>query len=126
MKKNYWLLLLSLLILTVYSQEIVLKKAKVKTEWVQVGNEIPGGMLWPDGSTDNWIQLGKLLNKGYDAVKAVDKSIKVIVHLDEGDNIEKYRTFYDNATGQKVRYDVIGLSYYPFWVKIWIHSAHIF
>lgn len=94
-----------------------LQKAKVKTEWVQVGNEIPGGMLWPDGSTDNWIQLGKLLNKGYDAVKAVDKSIKVIVHLDEGDNIQKYRTFYDNATAQKVKYDVIGLSYYPFWVK---------
>lgn len=94
-----------------------LKKAKVKTEWVQVGNEIPGGMLWPDGSTDNWVQLGKLLNKGYDAVKAVDKSIKVIVHLDEGDNIEKFRTFYDNATAQKVKYDVIGLSYYPFWVK---------
>ena len=94
-----------------------LQKANVKTEWVQVGNEIPGGMLWPEGSTDNWVQLGKLLNKGYDAVKAVDKNIKVIVHLDEGDNIQKYRTFYDNATAQKVRYDVIGLSYYPFWVK---------
>ncbi len=94
-----------------------LQKAEIKTEWVQVGNEIPGGMLWPDGSTDNWVQLGKLLNKGYDAVKAVNKSIKVIVHLDEGDNIQKYRTFYDNATAQKVKYDVIGLSYYPFWVK---------
>lgn len=94
-----------------------LKKAKVKTEWVQVGNEIPGGMLWPEGSTDNWNQLGILLNKGYDAVKAVDKSIKVIVHLDEGDNIEKFRTFFDNAKAQKVKYDVIGLSYYPFWVK---------
>ncbi len=94
-----------------------LQKANVKTEWVQIGNEIPGGMLWPDGSTSNWKQLGILLNKGYDAVKAVDQSIKVIVHLDEGDNIEKYRTFYDNATAQNVRYDVIGLSYYPFWVK---------
>lgn len=94
-----------------------LKKANIKTEWVQVGNEIPGGMLWPDGSTNNWNQLGVLLNKGYDAVKAVDKSIKVIVHLDEGDNIEKYRTFFDNAKAQNVNYDVIGLSYYPFWVK---------
>lgn len=94
-----------------------LKKGNVTTEWVQVGNEIPGGMLWPDGNTDNWKQLGILLNKGYDAVKAVDKSIKVIVHLDEGDNIEKFRTFFDNAREQKVRYDVIGLSYYPFWVK---------
>jgi arabinogalactan endo-1,4-beta-galactosidase len=94
-----------------------LKKANIKAEWVQVGNEIPGGMLWPEGSTDNWNQLGILLNKGYDAIKAVDKSIKVIVHLDEGDNIEKFRTFFDNAKVQNVKYDVIGLSYYPFWVK---------
>ncbi|GAA4036612.1 glycosyl hydrolase 53 family protein [Flavobacterium cheonhonense] len=94
-----------------------LKVAGVTPEWVQVGNEIPGGMLWPEGSTDNWPQLGQLLNKGYDAVKAVDKNIKVIVHVDEGNNNEKFRTFFDNATAQKVRYDVIGLSYYPYWIK---------
>lgn len=94
-----------------------LKKAGVTPEWVQIGNEIPGGMLWPDGSTNNWVQLGQLLNKGYDAVKAVDKSIKVIVHVDEGNNNSKFRTFFDNATAQKVRYDVIGLSYYPYWIK---------
>lgn len=94
-----------------------LKKAGVTPEWVQIGNEIPGGMMWPEGSTDNWKQLGQLLNKGYDAVKAIDKNIKVIVHLDEGNNNVKFRKFFDNATEQKVRYDVIGLSYYPFWIK---------
>lgn len=94
-----------------------LKKAGVTPEWVQIGNEIPGGMLWPDGSTNNWVQLGQLLNKGYDAVKKVDKKIKVIVHVDEGNNNAKFRTFFDNATAQKVRYDVIGLSYYPYWIK---------
>lgn len=94
-----------------------LKKAGVTPKWVQVGNEIPGGMLWPDGSTDNWLQLGQLLNKGYEATKAVDKNIKVIVHLDEGNNNEKFRYFFDNATAQKVKYDIIGLSYYPFWIK---------
>ncbi|MEN9322710.1 MAG: Arabinogalactan endo-beta,4-galactanase [Bacteroidota bacterium] len=94
-----------------------LKLAGVTPEWVQIGNEIPGGMLWPDGSTDHWNQLGQLLNKGYDAVKAVDLTIKVIVHVDEGNNNEKFRTFFDHATAQKVRYDVIGLSYYPYWIK---------
>ena len=94
-----------------------LKKAGVTPEWVQIGNEIPGGMLWPDGSTENWIQLGQLLNKGYDAVKAVDQNIKVIVHVDEGNNNAKFRTFFDHATAHKVRYDVIGLSYYPYWIK---------
>ena len=94
-----------------------LKVAGVTPEWVQIGNEIPGGMLWPDGSTNNWIQLAQLLNKGYDAVKAVDTKIKVIVHVDEGNNNAKFRTFFDNATAQKVKYDVIGMSYYPFWIK---------
>ena len=94
-----------------------LKMAGITPEWVQIGNEIPGGMLWPDGSTNNWNQLGQLLNKGYDAVKAVDSKIKVIVHVDEGNNNAKFRTFFDNATAQKVRYDVIGLSYYPYWIK---------
>jgi len=94
-----------------------LKNAGVTPEWVQIGNEIPGGMLWPEGSTKNWKQLGQLLNKGYDATKAINPDIKVIVHVDEGNNNAKFRKFFDNATEQKVRYDVIGMSYYPFWIK---------
>lgn len=94
-----------------------LKKAGVTPEWVQVGNEIPGGMLWPDGSTNNWAKLAQLLNKGCEATKAVNPKIKVIVHVDEGNNNEKFRWFFDKATEHQVKYDVIGLSYYPFWIK---------
>ena len=94
-----------------------LKSAGVTPEWVQVGNEIPGGMMWPEGSTKNWNQLAQLLNKGYEATKAIDPKIKVIVHLDEGNNNEKFRWFFDKATANNVKYDVIGLSYYPFWIK---------
>ena len=94
-----------------------LQKAGVTPEWVQVGNEIPDGMLWPDGSTNNWAQLAQLLNKGYEATKAVNAKIKVIVHVDEGNNNEKFRWFFDKATEHQVKYDVIGLSYYPFWIK---------
>lgn len=95
----------------------LLKAAGVTPEWVQVGNEIPGGMLWPDGKSSNFGQLAQLLNKGYDAVKAVNTKIKVIVHLDEGNNNAKFRWFFDNAKANAVKYDVIGLSYYPFWIK---------
>jgi arabinogalactan endo-1,4-beta-galactosidase len=95
----------------------LLKSAGVTPEWVQVGNEIPSGMLWPEGHTDNFPQLAQLLNKGYEATKAIDSKIKVIVHLDEGNKNEKFRWFFDNATELNVKYDVIGLSYYPFWLK---------
>jgi arabinogalactan endo-1,4-beta-galactosidase len=93
-----------------------LKSIGAKPDWVQVGNEISGGMLWPDGSTSNWAQLSQLLNKGYDAVKAVDSSIKVVIHLDQGNNNSRFRNFFDNATSNHVRYDVIGASYYPYWL----------
>ncbi|WP_431243591.1 glycoside hydrolase family 53 protein [Flavobacterium sp. P21] len=95
----------------------LLKKAGVTPEWVQVGNEIPGGMLWPEGSSDNFGQLAQLLNKGYEATKAIDPKIKVVVHLDEGNKSEKFRWFFDKATENHVKYDVIGMSYYPYWIK---------
>jgi arabinogalactan endo-1,4-beta-galactosidase len=94
-----------------------LKAAGVTPEWVQIGNEIPGGLLWPEGSTSNFGQLAQLLNKGYDATKAVDATIKVIVHLDDGSNTAKYRWFFDNAKANNVKYNVIGLSYYPYWLN---------
>ena len=93
-----------------------LKSIGATPEWAQIGNEIPGGMLWPDGSTSNWPQLALLLNKGYDAAKAVDSSIRVIVHIDQGNNNSRFRTFFDNAKANGVRYDIIGLSYYPYWL----------
>lgn len=94
-----------------------LKTAGVTPEWVQVGNEIPGGMLWPEGSTSNWNQLAQLLNKGYDATKAIDAAIKVIIHIDQGNNNARFRWFFDNAKTNNVKYDVIGMSYYPYWLN---------
>ena len=94
-----------------------LKSAGVTPEWVQIGNEIPGGMLWPEGSTSNWSQLAQLLNNGYDATKAIDTAIKVIVHIDQGNNNSRFRWFFDNAKNYNVKYDVIGMSYYPYWLN---------
>jgi len=93
-----------------------LKSIGAKPDWAQIGNEIPGGMLWPDGSTSNWNQLAQLLNKGYDATKAVDSSIKVVIHIDQGNNNNRFRHFFDNAASNTVRYDIIGASYYPYWL----------
>lgn len=94
-----------------------LKQCGVTPEWTQIGNEIRGGMLWPDGNSSNWANLGKLLNKSYDAAKAVDSSIKVVIHLEGGNENSKFRWFFDNAKIQGVRYDIIGLSYYPYWIS---------
>jgi len=94
----------------------VLKSADVTPEWVQVGNEIPSGMINPEGSIDNWPQLVQLINKGYDAIKAVSPESKVILHIDQGNDNARFRWWFDNATENGAKYDIIGLSYYPYWL----------
>ncbi len=93
-----------------------LKAKGIYPEWVEVGNEISNGILFPYGSTDNFSQLASYLNSGYDAVKAVSPGTKVITHLANGQNYEFYQWFLDkfiNENGGKT--DIIGVSYYPFW-----------
>jgi arabinogalactan endo-1,4-beta-galactosidase len=105
-----------------------LKVAGVTPEWVQVGNEIPSGMLWPEGKIENnqnWNQLGALLDKGYEATKAIDSSIKVVIHIDQGNSNGRFRWFFDNITTQKVKYDVIGMSYYPYWLGYDVGKEHL-
>lgn len=109
------------LVLDVYDYTLEVMNALevrgISPEWVQIGNEIPSGMLWPEGSTKNFGQLSQLLNSGYEAVKAVYDEAKVIIHLDQGDDRDRFVRFFDNHTANGGKYDVIGVSYYPYWVK---------
>ncbi|MHC1774916.1 MAG: arabinogalactan endo-beta-1,4-galactanase [Lentimicrobium sp.] len=103
-----------------YTFEVMtaLKNAGIEPEWVQVGNEISGGMLWPEGSNSNsWTILTQLINKGYDAVKAVSPKSKVILHVDKGNDNGRFRWWFDNAKANNMKYDIIGLSYYPYWLN---------
>ncbi len=102
-----------------YTTEVLtaLKTAGATPEWVQIGNEVQGGILWPEGNSSNFSQLAQLLNKGYEATKAVDSSIKVIIHIDKGNDNFQSRWFFDSAKTYNVKYDIIGLSYYPYWLK---------
>jgi arabinogalactan endo-1,4-beta-galactosidase len=95
-----------------------LKEQNVIPEWVQIGNEITPGMLLPEGNTSTgWGNLALFLNRGYEAVKSIDKSIKVVVHIDQGNNNQRFRWFFDNIKSRNVNYDVIGMSYYPYWLN---------
>ncbi|WP_326585015.1 arabinogalactan endo-1,4-beta-galactosidase [Streptomyces sp. NBC_00487] len=92
-----------------------LKSQGTTADMVQVGNEINGGMLWSAGSTSNWSQLAGLLNSGYDAVKAVNSSTQVALHLAKGGDLSGTRWWFDSAVSNGVKFDVIGLSYYGYW-----------
>lgn len=84
-------------------------------DMVQVGNEINAGMLWPDGDYEHMDNLAALLKEGYRAVKDCSPSTLVMLHIAEGGDNELARWWFDNMTHREVPFDVIGISYYPFW-----------
>lgn len=91
-----------------------LKANGITPEWVQVGNETNDGMLWPTGKASlNMANFAALVNKGYDAVKAVDASIKVIVQISNGFDNGLFRWIFDGLKNNGAKWDVIGMSLYP-------------
>lgn len=91
-----------------------LKSNGVTPEWVQVGNETNDGMLWPTGKASvNMANFAGLVNKGYDAVKAVDASIKVILHISNGFDNALFRWIFDGLKNNGGKWDIIGMSLYP-------------
>lgn len=91
-----------------------LKANGIDVAWVQVGNEITNGLLWPDGKTDRFDNIVRFTNAGYDAVKSVYPGAEVIIHIDNGWDTKKARWWFDSFTKKGGKVDVIGLSYYPF------------
>jgi arabinogalactan endo-1,4-beta-galactosidase len=90
---------------------------------VSIGNEIRNGMLWPTGQLDltantGWDSLATLLKAGVAGARAANpphNRLRVMLHFDQGgDNAQSY-TFFHNLVTRGVAFDVIGLSYYPFW-----------
>ena len=88
---------------------------------VAVGNEIMNGMMWPAGgpltSETKWDSLADLVNAGIRGVKESDPAdgVKIMIHIDKGGDKSASRWFFDNLLRRGVTFDLIGLSYYPFW-----------
>ena len=66
----------------------------------------------------NWKNLAELINSGYDAVKSVFPGSTVIVHLDNGYDKELYRWFFDELKANGGKWDMIGMSIYPYWTMM--------
>jgi arabinogalactan endo-1,4-beta-galactosidase len=92
-----------------------LKAQGTTADMVQIGNEINTGMLWPEGSTENWDRTAGLLKSGISAAKAVSSSTRIALHLAHGGDNGLYRWWFDNATSRGVGFDVIAVSFYGYW-----------
>ena len=88
-------------------------------QYVQVGNEINSGMLWPVGSVgattpngNNFTQVTGLINSGYTAVKASSSTTQVVIHIAGISNLSDFEWFFDGLVAAGGKFDVIGASYY--------------
>lgn len=102
-------------------------KEGVNLTMVQVGNELSKGLLWPEGHVPNYDNIAKFVNAGIRAVRKADEEriadglhpelekLPIMIHLDNGGNNALYREWFDNFTARSEDFEIIGLSYYPFW-----------
>lgn len=84
--------------------------ALIKPDIFQVGNEINGGFLWPQGAISNTQQFNTLLQAGCAAVRQASPQTKIMLHYA---GISGAATFFSGV--DTIDYDQIGLSYYPKW-----------
>ncbi len=93
-----------------------LKAAGVTPEFIQIGNEITGGILLQadgvnvsyGGSLSNWPQVAAIINAGYDTVKSIDPNIKVVIHIDRAHNDGLNKGFYTSLKNAGGEWDVSG------------------
>ena len=121
-----------------------LKEAGATPDFVQIGNEITGGTLWPDAQVkvplstvkvfsgdvvviappepyddakqwDHLIRILKAAGAGVRSATTPADNVRIVVHIDCGGDWPVTKWYFDHLTNAGVDFDVIGQSYYPNW-----------
>lgn len=99
----------------------------VTPDYVQLGNEITNGFLWPEGHVDYaerddhaaWTRLAGLLHAAHagfaDAFSAPARRPVTILQVENPGERERMLWFCREAIAADVAFDEIGVSYYPEW-----------
>ncbi|HUD83733.1 MAG TPA: glycosyl hydrolase 53 family protein [Candidatus Saccharimonadales bacterium] len=129
-----------------YTADVIrtLKNAGATPDFVQIGNEITGGLLWPDAQVKvplstvkvfsgdvtvitppepyddatQWkhlIRVLKAASRGVRFATTPDDRVRIVVHIDCGGDWPVTQWYFDHLTGAGVDFDVIGQSFYPNW-----------
>ena len=112
-----------------YTKDVLtqLKAAGAEPDFIQTGNEISYGMLWGvstasasslkkcyTSSTVNWDYFTTLLTNACKACREVCPAAKIIIHTERVAKPDVLVAFYNNMATYGIDYDIIGLSYYPY------------
>ena len=92
-------------------------------DFIQTGNEISYGMLWGKygssanrcyaSSSANWSRFIALLKQATNACREVCPQAQIVIHTERAKQASTTIGIYQKLAA--VDFDIIGLSYYPFW-----------
>ena len=97
--------------------------AGARPDFIQVGNEVTYGMMWPTGhcypngnnyGSGTFATFASYLMRGIQACREVCPNAKLVVHTEMG-RASNVTSFYATLNNYTTDYDIIGLSYYPYW-----------
>ena len=92
-------------------------------DFIQVGNEVTYGMLWPTGhcypsgagyGNGSFATFANYLKQGIRACREICPGAKIVVHTEMG-RASNVTSFYNVLKDYTTDFDIIGLSYYPYW-----------
>ncbi len=106
-----------------------MNSAGATPDFIQTGNEISYGMLWgtqaavgnsqvnrcyTNSPQANWDRFFLLLQQATKACRELCPQAKLIIHSERVANAGVLTDFFDRIKAASIDYDVIGLSYYPY------------
>ncbi len=99
------------------------RKEGIDVTYVQTGNEITNGMLFPTGCLASWYGGGSFnyqnftnyLKAGIKAVKEEYPNAKTIIHVERIHLTDWMKKYFTHLIDAGVDFDIIGCSYYPYW-----------
>ncbi|WEK53580.1 MAG: glycosyl hydrolase 53 family protein [Candidatus Cohnella colombiensis] len=110
-----------------YNALMAMQATGALPDMVQIGNEINSGLLWTNGNTA--AKAAPFLQKASAAVRAADPSIKIMIHLagSSSGSVSSFTSNFNTWTSGPtlVDFDIIGISYYPYWHGTMAQNATI-
>ena len=122
-----------------YTKDVLqqMKAVGAEPDMIQTGNEISYGMLWgtraavgsnntnrcyPSSTSANWSRFTNFLKQAIKACREECPQAKIIIHTErtsisqqnDNKNYAALSNFYSKMKAANIDYDIIGLSYYPY------------
>lgn len=121
-----------------YTRDVLreMKAYGAEPDFIQTGNEISYGMMWgergtaeenllhcwPSSPEANWARFTRLLVQATKACREECPQAKIVLHVErvstsqqkDNQDYAALKNFYSQMAAAQIDYDIIGLSYYPY------------